>query len=83
MLSPDRIQPNNTKNKQKRFQILVLNYNNPHRDPHIKRPQMTSSNLKLTSNESVKNKRTKLKGGDPSDSQKDGRNLIEQAFSSN
>ena len=37
----------------------------------------------MTSNEPVKNKRNKLKGGDPSENRNDGRDLIEQDFSSN
>ena len=44
---------------------------------------MTSNDLTLTSIESVKNKSNKLKGGDPSESHNDGRNPIEQDFSSN
>ena len=52
---------------------------NSHRDIDVKRPGLTSNDLKRTS----KNKKNKLKGGDPSDSQNDGKNLIEQAFSSN
>ena len=44
---------------------------------------MIPNDPKMTSNELVKNKRNKLKGGDPSDSENDGKNLIEQAFSSN
>ena len=44
---------------------------------------MTSNDLKLTSKELVKNKKNKLGGGDPRDSQNDGKNLMEQDFSSN
>ena len=44
---------------------------------------MTSNDLKITSNEQIKNKRNKLKDDDPSDGQNDERDLIEQAFSSN
>ena len=42
----------------------------------LKWPQMTS-------NELVKNKRNKLKGGDPNEDNIHGGKLIEQAFSSN
>ena len=44
---------------------------------------MTSNDLKITSNELIKNRRNKLEGGNPSNSQNDGTDLIEQAFSSN
>ena len=44
---------------------------------------MTSNDVKMTSNEPVKNKRNKLKGGDPNEDNIHGRDLIEQAFSSN
>ena len=37
--------------------------NNSHRDHDFKWPQMTSNDLKTTSNETVKNKKNKLKGG--------------------
>ena len=45
--------------------------------------KMTSNELKMTSNEPVKNKRNKLKRGDPSGIHISGKDLIEQAFSSN
>ena len=37
--------------------------NNSQLNPDVKRPQMTSIDLKTTSNEPVKNKKKKLKGG--------------------
>ena len=37
--------------------------NNSHHESKVKRPQMTSNDLKVTSNETVKNKKKKLKGG--------------------
>ena len=45
--------------------------------------KMTSNDLKMTSKEPIKNKKNELKSGDPSDNENDGRDLIEQAFSSN
>ena len=43
---------------------------------------MTSNDLKTTSDEAVKNKRNKLKGGDPKiDNTTQGSILIERAFS--
>ena len=62
MLSPYRIQPNNTKKRTKKAKNNNFD-NNSHRDRGLKRPQMTSNDLKTTSNEPVKNKRNKLKSG--------------------
>ena len=81
MLSPYRIQPNNTKRQAKKVSNTGFDKNSLH-DSDVKRPQMASNDLKLTSNESIKNKRKKLKGDDPGDGQNDGITLIEQAFSS-
>ena len=55
MLSPYRISPNNTKKRSKKAKIDDIG--------DLKRPQMTSNNLKTTSDEPVKNKKNKLKGG--------------------
>ena len=55
MLSPYRINPNNVKKRPKKAKIDDIG------DP--KRPQMTSNDYKTTSNEPVKNKKNKLKGG--------------------
>ena len=54
MLSPYRINSNNVKKQQKKAKID--NNDEP------KRPQMTSNDLKTTSNEPAKNKTNKLKG---------------------
>ena len=55
MLSPYRIHQNNTNKRTK--QVKNTNFDNDlHRESDVKRPQMTS-------NESVKNKKNKLKGG--------------------
>ena len=76
MLSPYRINPNNVKKQSKKAKIDNIG--------DLKRPQMTSNDLKTTSNETVKNRKNKLKGGDPSnDNATQGSILIEQAFSSN
>ena len=69
MLSSYRIQPNNTKKQAKKVSNTSFD-NNSHRDLNVKRLQITSNDLKLTSNESNKN-RNKLKGGEPSDSRND------------
>ena len=55
MLSPYRINPNNVKKRPKKVKIDDIG--------DLKRPQMTSSDLKSTSNETVKNKKNKMKGG--------------------
>ena len=55
MLSPYRISPKNTKKRSKKAKIDDIGDH--------KRPQMTSNDLKTTSDEPVKNKKNKLKGG--------------------
>ena len=55
MLSPYRISPNNTKKRTKKAKIDNIT--------DIKRPQMTSNDSKTALNETVKNKKNKLKGG--------------------
>ena len=55
MLSPYRISPNNVKKRSKKAKIDAIS--------DLKRPQMTSNDIKTTSNETVKNKKNKLKCG--------------------
>ena len=55
MQSPYRISPNNVKKRTKKAKIDDIG--------DLKRPQMTSNDVKTTSNESIKNKKNKLKGG--------------------
>ena len=55
MLSPYRISPNNTEKRTKKAKIDDIT--------DLKRPQMTSSDSKTTLNETVKNKKNKLKAG--------------------
>ena len=55
MLSPYRINPNNVKKRPKTAKIDD--------NSDLKRRQMTSNDLKTNLNETVKNKKTKLKGG--------------------
>ena len=55
MLSPYRINPNNVKKRTKKAKINDITDH--------KRPQMTSNDLKTTSDEPVENKKNKLKGG--------------------
>ena len=82
MLSPYRSHPNNTKKRAKKVKITNFDINSLH-GCAPKRAQMTSNDPKMISSEPVKIRRNKLIGGDPSDSQNDGINLLEQAFSSN
>ena len=55
MLSPYRINPNNVKKHRKKAKIDDIT--------DLKRLQMTSNDVKTTSNETVKNKKNKMKGG--------------------
>ena len=55
MLSPYRISPNNVKKRLKKAKINDIG--------DLKRPQLTSNDSKTTLNETVKNKKNKLKGG--------------------
>ena len=55
MLSPYRISPNNVKKRTKKAKIDDIG--------DLKRPQMTSNDVKTTLNEAVKNRKNKLKGG--------------------
>ena len=51
MLSPYRINPNNTKKRAKK--AINTNFNNDsHRKPDIKKPQMTSNDIKTTQEKS-------------------------------
>ena len=55
MISPYRNNPNNVKKRSEKAKIDDIG--------DLKRPQMTSNDVKTTSNESIKNKKNKLKGG--------------------
>ena len=55
MISPYRNNPNNVKKRSKKAKIDDI--------VDLKRPQTTSNDVKTTSNESIKNKKNKLKGG--------------------
>ena len=78
MLSPYRINSNNVKKRPKKAKIDD--------NDDLKRPQMTSNDLKTISNETVKNKKNKIKGGsfqnniDLEDRRLSGKELIEQLF---
>ena len=78
MLSPYRITPNNVKKRSEKVKIDD--------NGDFERPQMTPNDLKTISNEIVKNKKNKIKGGslqdniDLEDRRLSGKELIEQAF---
>ena len=55
MQSPYRISPNNVKKHTKKAKIDDIG--------DLKRPQLTSNDVKTTLNDTVQNKKTKLKGG--------------------
>ena len=55
MLSPYRNSQNNVKKQPKKAKI--------HDIGDLEKPQMTSNDFKITSNEPVKNKKNKMKGG--------------------
>ena len=79
MLSPYR---NNTNKRTKKIKNNNFD-NNSQPNFDDERLQKTLNDLKTTSNEPVKNKRNKLKGGDPkNDNITQGSIFIEQAFSS-
>ena len=62
MFSPYRIQSNYTNKRTKKAKNTNFD-SNSHHEPDVERPQMTSNGFKTTSNETVKNKKNKLKGG--------------------
>ena len=62
MLSPYRSQSNNTNTRRKKAKNTNFD-SNSHHETDDERPQMTSKDFKTTSNEPVKNKKYKLKGG--------------------
>ena len=62
MISPHRINPNNTKKKRSKMAKNTDFDNNPHHETDVKRPQMTSKDIKRpqsTSNENSKKTKTK------------------------
>ena len=62
MLSPYKINPSNTKKRTRKASNTNFD-NNSHCGHDLKRPQLTSNDIKTNSNEPVRNKETKLKGG--------------------
>ena len=62
MLSPYRIDPNNSNKRTKKVKNTNFN-NNPHHEADVKRPQMTSNELKTSQTKSNKKNKTVLKAG--------------------
>ena len=62
MLSPYRIQSNNTNKRLKKAKKTISD-NDSHHEPDVKRPQMTSNDLKTTQTKSNKKNKNVLKAG--------------------
>ena len=62
MLSPYKINPNNTKKRSKKAKITGFD-NNSHHQTDFKIPQMTSKDLKTTQTKPNKKNKNDLKGG--------------------
>ena len=62
MLSPYRIHPNNTIKRTKKVKNTTFD-NDIHRESDVKRPQMTSNDLKTTSNDKKTKSKNVLKAG--------------------
>ena len=62
MLLPYKMSPNNTNKRTKKASNTNFD-NDSHTNHDVKRPHLTSNDLKSTSNEPVKNKKNKMKGG--------------------
>ena len=62
MLSPYRIQPINTNKRIKKAKKTNFN-NNSHHEPDVKRPQMTSNDVKSSQAKSNKKNKNILKAG--------------------
>ena len=56
MLSPYRVNPNNTNKPTKKISNTTFD-NNSHPISDVKRPRLTSNDLKISSNEPVKNRK--------------------------
>ena len=62
MFSPYRIHPNNTNKRTKKYKNTTFD-NDIHRESDVKRPQMTSNDLKKTSNDKKTKSKNVLKAG--------------------
>ena len=75
MLSPYRINPNNIKKRTKKPKFDDI--------ADLKRPQMTSNDVKTASNETVKNKKNKLKGGSIQDNDEINEHYLDKILKNN
>ena len=75
MLSPYRINPNNVKKRPKKAKIDD--------NGDLKRPQMTSNDLKTSLNETVKNKKNRLKGGSIQDNTEINEHYLDKILKNN
>ena len=62
MLSPYRINPNNTNKQTKKAKNTNFD-NNTHHETDVKRPQMTSNDLKISQKKSNRKNKNNLKAG--------------------
>ena len=74
MLSPYRSSPNNVKKRPKKAKIDDIG--------DLKRPQMTSNDVKTTTNETVK-KKTKLKGGSIQENKENHEHYLDKILKNN
>ena len=75
MLSPYRTNPNNVKKRPKKAKIDDIG--------DLKRPQMTSNDLKMTSNETIKNKKNKLKAGSVQENIESNEHYLDEILDNN
>ena len=60
VLSPYRINPNNTNKRTKKTSNTSFD-NDSHHNSDVKRPRLTSNDLKISSNEPLKNRKANIK----------------------
>ena len=82
MPSPYKINPNNTNKRTKK--VSHTNFNdNSHPEHDLKRPQLTSNDLKTTSNEPVKIKKNRLKSGSAHENIEINEHYLDEVFHKN
>ena len=82
MLSPYRIQSNNTNKRTKKAKNTNFD-SSSHHEPDAERPQMTSNDFKTTSNEPVKNRKNKLKGGSIQENIENNEHILDKILKNN
>ena len=82
MHSPYRINPKKTIKRTKK--VSNTNFDNISQlNPDVKRPQMTSNDLKTTSNEPAKNRKNKFKGGSFQDNVENDEHYLDDFLQNN